>query len=81
MKPAEKILRMIAESETVLVPVSEASHLYTDLGYDSLAFVCLLLKIEEVFSIRFELPEMDSCLRADRLIALVEQKTKESAHD
>lgn len=83
MKIAEQIIRMIGEAEFVVAPVTEASNLYIDLGYDSLAFVTLLLKIEETYSIKFELLEMGSCLRTDRLIALVEKKVKEAGinHD
>lgn len=78
MKIAEDIIRMIKEARYVCAPVTNTSNLYTDLGYDSLTFVRLLLNIEKKYSIKFELMEMSTCLHIGRLIALVEHKVNEA---
>lgn len=81
MKISDEIMRIVGEAKSVAVPVTETSHLYSDLGYDSLSFVNLLLEIEEAYSIEIELLEMGNCLQIERLIALVEQKVQEAKYD
>lgn len=75
------IIGMIEDEKPACGKVTETSNLCTDLGFDSLAFVQLLLKIEGVFSLTFSLMEMGICLQVDRLIALVQSKQKEAAYD
>lgn len=79
----EEIIQMIEAEKPVTDPVREDSHLYKDLGFESYSFIRFLLKIEETYAITFEIMEMERCLQADRLIALVECKVKERAgnHD
>lgn len=72
---------MIEEEKHAPAPVMETSNLYTNLGFNSLGFVRLMLRIEEAYSIVFGLMEMGTCLQVDRLIALVESKVKESGYD
>ena len=74
----DEIISLIEETKFVPAPVFETCNLYTDLGFDSLAFVRLLLKIEETYSITFELLEMSMCLQVSRLITLVKNKVRES---
>lgn len=72
----KKIYEIIEETKLRSVPVNDCSNLYTDLGYDSLGFVSLLLTIEKDFSIEFELMEMESCLQVGKLVALAEDKMR-----
>ena len=81
MDISREIVHMISEAMLAPASIGETSNLYTDLGLDSLAFVYLLLRIEEAFSIKFGLMEMGTCTQVGRLIALVENKVKEAAHD
>ncbi|MCD2493056.1 hypothetical protein LQE92_10550 [Lacrimispora sp. NSJ-141] len=43
------------------VPITRKSHLHTNLGFDSLAFVSLFLKIKEGFQIFFGITKIDQC--------------------
>ncbi|MCL2337530.1 MAG: acyl carrier protein [Firmicutes bacterium] len=81
MKIGDQIIKIISETKFAPAPVTEAADLYLDLSFDSLAFVTLLVKIEEAYSITFDLLEMRQCLRVGRLIALVKKKVRESEHD
>lgn len=72
----DEITRMIEEAAKL--PVSDRkNNLYKDLGFDSLSFIRLLLKIEDLYSITFDITEMESCLEVSQLIALAEKKVKE----
>ncbi|WP_024291844.1 acyl carrier protein [Lacrimispora indolis] len=73
----DEIIRLI--EETAKLPVSDRKrNLYKDLGFDSLSFIHLLLKIEDMYSITFDISEMESCLEVSQLIALTEKKVKEN---
>lgn len=74
----ELIIKKIEELNFSPIPVKEELNLYSDLGFDSLTFVCLIVEIEEMCSIVIEIVEMESCLLVGQLIALVEKKVKES---
>jgi len=72
----DEIIRMIEEAAQF--PVSDRKiNLYKDLGLDSLSFIHLLLKIEDTYSITFDITEMESCLEVGRMIKLAEKKVKE----
>lgn len=77
MASGARIVQMIEARKCVAVAVEREANLYTDLAFDSLAFVSLLVEIEEVFSISFEISEMEQCLWVENLIALVDQKMKD----
>ena len=81
MKRYDEIIKIIEKSKPGAGRIEKTSNLYTDLGFDSLGFVKLLLDIEEKYSIIFELVEMERCLQLDQLVALVENKVEESRHD
>ena len=76
MKNSDEIIKMIDGTKRIAAPVTRKSNLYTDLGINSLSFIALLLKIEEAYSITFDISEMAACIQVDRLIALVEEKRK-----
>lgn len=73
----DEIIRMIEETAKLSV-VGKKNNLYKDLGFDSLSFIRLLLKIEDIYSITFDITEMESCLEVSQLIASVEKKVKEN---
>ncbi|QNM04761.1 acyl carrier protein [Qiania dongpingensis] len=71
------ITQKIEDIKDVTVPITRESHLYTDLGFDSLAFVSLLFRLEEDFQISFGITEIEQCLQAGRLSELMESKIRE----
>lgn len=73
----DEIIRLIEETAKLLVS-DRKRNLYKDLGFDSLSFIHLLLKIEDMYSITFDISEMESCLEVSQLIALTEKKVKEN---
>lgn len=74
----DEIIQIIEDAKLAPIPARKNNNLYTDLGFDSLSFIHLLLKIEGVYSINFDILEMELCLQVDQLITLVENKVKES---
>ncbi len=68
---------MIDEKNCSSASAEKSSNLYTDLSFDSLSFITLLLEIESAYSITLEILEMESCLCVENLIAIVEKKVKE----
>lgn len=71
------IFQMIAEAKHLPNPVTDISNLYTDLGFDSLSLITLLLKIEESYSITFNIFELEKCVQVYQLINLVKDKIEE----
>lgn len=71
------VLQKIREIRPVPQPITEISHLYADLGYDSLSFIRLLVAIEDTCYVTFDITEMESCLQVGRLIEYVENKQRE----
>lgn len=80
MKIYDEIIGLIEAEKLLCVPVQENSDFYIDLDFDSLEFIRLLLHIEEIYSVRFDIREMDECLLVGRLAAMVERKTEEASH-
>lgn len=72
-----KITQMLEERKRVPNLVGKSTHLYKDLGFDSLSFVLFLLQVEEVFHVTIDIMEMETCLQVDQLIKLIENKIKE----
>jgi acyl carrier protein len=79
MTSGARIIRMIEERKCAVAAVGRGSNLYTDLAFDSLSFVSLLVEIEDAYSIRFEISEMEDCLLVENLIAKADQKIKEAS--
>ena len=72
MSVRDKIIQLVNQENFLGVPITEETSLYQDLHLDSLAFVSLLVGIEEEFGITIELPKMEECLLVGRLVDLVE---------
>ena len=69
-----EIIRIIREESP---GAAEGEDLYSDCGFDSVSFIELLLRLEDYFSISFELGEMEECVHRAVLIALVEEKLED----
>lgn len=76
-KIRDEIIQMLEEVKCMPIPVEGKTNLYFDLGINSLSFISFLLRIEEQYSISFDIAEMEKCLQVDRLITFVESKVKE----
>lgn len=72
-----EIIEIIKNTKYIRIPISYKSNLYIDLGFDSIDFIKFLIKIEEVYSIDFDIIEMEMCLQVGKLIELIEVKIKE----
>ena len=81
MSIRETIMQKINQKKRVRKAVTDETELYRDLNFDSLAFICLLIEIETLFSITFDVSEMESCIRVGHLIELTEQKSREDKND
>lgn len=79
MTVRKQIIQLINRKKSTNAGVFEGSDLYRDLGFDSLAFVELLVEIEALLHITFEIEEMERCLEAGELIRLAERKTEKNA--
>ncbi|WP_122643576.1 acyl carrier protein [Luxibacter massiliensis] len=77
MSVRDEIIQFINGQNILSVPVTESTHLYQDLHMDSLAFVSLLMDLEERFDITISLQEMENCLVVGELFLLVENKVRE----
>lgn len=74
MSVRDLIIQCIRRKILLPVEITEDTDLYRDAHLDSLAFVRLLLEIEEQLGILFELSEMEACLSVGYLIDLAEKK-------
>lgn len=77
----EKVIRIISEAGFFVAPDAVNLHLFHDVAIDSLAFVTLLIRIEEIFGIEFDIAQMADCAELDRLLELVERKLGENTRD
>lgn len=70
-----EIIKLIYQEAPLPIEINKDCHLH-DLGFDSLSFFTLILKIEELFSIEIRISEMEDCLFVKNLIFIVEGKVK-----
>lgn len=69
------VIRLISEEGIFIASNAEHIHLFQDVGIDSLAFINLLIKIEETFGIRFDIMQMEDCADLEYLVKLINEKT------
>jgi acyl carrier protein len=74
----ETIHQLIRRIRPVFLPIGPQTNLYEDLGFDSLAFIKLILSVENEFSFTLAITEMEQCLVVGRLADLVREKTAAS---
>lgn len=77
MMTRDIIIQKIKENVLVSAPITENTNLYTDLSFDSLSFIALLMEIEDSCSVTFDIMEMETCIQVGQLITIVENKIKE----
>ena len=72
----EEIISMLEAVKCIPVPITENTNLFLDLGIDSLSFVKFLVRLEERYTISFDIAEMNQCLRLGRMVELTKSKVK-----
>lgn len=70
----EVIKRMLIESANVDVEITPDSILKDDLGIDSIDAVEMMLVLEEKFSIKIEMKEMDTHMKVSEVVEFVSRK-------
>jgi acyl carrier protein len=70
----EDIKRMLIESANVDVEITPDSILKDDLGIDSIDAVEMMLVLEEKFSIKIEMKEMDTHMKVSEVVEFVSRK-------
>lgn len=70
----DRVLRIVAtQSGMATGAVSRDTNIFTDLGYDSLDFLELLMELEDEFGIELADEDCEKCRTAGDFIALVER--------
>jgi long-chain acyl-CoA synthetase len=72
----ENVVRLIREAAPVAVAISEQTHMFTDLGLDSMTYMVLLRGIEEEYGFEFSIIEMEPCLVVGTLVETVKQRLR-----
>lgn len=72
----EEIKKMIIECANVNVDITPESVLKTDLGFDSIYAVEMILELEEHFGIKIEISEMDTMMTVADVVNIVERKLR-----
>ena len=76
MSLRDEIIRIISQDNIYPIAITEETDLYRDLHFDSLAFVGLLVRLEERYHITIELSEMEPCRVVGSLIDTIERKRR-----
>lgn len=74
MSIRDEVIALIDQQQILSVPITDSTHIYQDLHMDSMAFILLILDLEEKYNMTVTLQEMERCLVVGELIALVENK-------
>lgn len=72
----KQIFKDLEKTKILPAKVTDKSHFYYDLGFDSLTYIQFLVELEEKYHITFEFSEMSSCLLVKTLITTIENKLK-----
>ena len=72
----EEIKKMIIECANVSAEITPESVLKTDLGFDSIYAVEMILELEEHFGIKIEITEMDTMMTVADVVKVVEKKLR-----
>jgi len=68
------ISQSLRELRPIAKPITVETHIFTDLNFDSLSFIALLIQVEEEYNISFAITEIEQCLIIGPLIELIEEK-------
>lgn len=72
----EEIKKLIIECANVNTEITPNSVLKTDLGFDSIYAVEMILELEEHFGIKIEISEMDTMMTVEDVVKIVERKLR-----
>ena len=72
----EEIKKLIIECANVNTEITPESVLKTDLGFDSIYAVEMILELEEHFGIKIEINEMDTMMTVADVVNIVEKKLR-----
>ncbi len=72
----EEIKKLIIECANVNTEITPESVLKTDLGFDSIYAVEMILELEEHFGIKIEITEMDTMMTVADVVNIVEKKLR-----
>ena len=72
----EEIKKLIIECANVNTEITPESVLKTDLGFDSIYAVEMILELEEHFGIKIEITEMDTMMTVADVVKVVEKKLR-----
>ena len=72
----EEIKKLIIECANVNTEITPESVLQTDLGFDSIYAVEMILELEEHFGIKIEINEMDTMMTVADVVNIVEKKLR-----
>lgn len=72
----EEIKKLIIECANVNTEITPESVLKTDLGFDSIYAVEMILELEEHFGIKIEITEMDTMMTVADVVNVVEKKLR-----
>ena len=75
------VIRLMNEAGFFAASDKADMHLFYDAAMDSLAFINLLLRIETVFGIVFDITQMEDCAELPCLLELINQKLGENDRD
>lgn len=72
----EEIKKLIIECANVNTEITPDSVLKTDLGFDSIYAVEMILELEEHFGIQIDMNEMDTMMTVNDVVKIVEGKLR-----
>ena len=72
----EEIKKLIIECANVNTEITPESVLKTDLGFDSIYAVEMILELEEHFGIKIEITEMDTMMTVADVVNIIEKKLR-----
>jgi acyl carrier protein len=75
------VIQLIRELGFFLPSDASNTHLFHDVAIDSFSFITLLIRIEEMFDIAFDITQMENCAQLDHLLELIDRKVGENGHD
>ncbi|MDR0396962.1 MAG: acyl carrier protein [Oscillospiraceae bacterium] len=70
----DDVILLIRSTRPVSARIDAKTNIYTDLGFDSLAYMELLARVENAFGFEFSITEMEPCLVAGALADMIKEK-------
>ncbi|MDR1599317.1 MAG: acyl carrier protein [Oscillospiraceae bacterium] len=70
------VVLLIRRTRPTTAPIDARTNIYTDLGFNSLAFMELLTRVEEEYGFEFAITEMEPCLVVGALVSVVKERAR-----